>query len=706
MVLELPPEHSTIMTTPVLTSRHDDVLVLSLDNPPVNGLGASVRSALMSELQKALADRSVAAVVLTGKGKMFSAGADIREFGKEPPAGTPSLPEVIDAVEGSAKPVVAAIHGVAAGGGLELALGCHARLVSGDARLGLPEVTLGIIPGAGGTQRLPRLIGVRAALELIVEGKLVPAKEALALGIVEGIPEGDIVDAAIDRARALARSPEPLRRTSEGSVGDDAAAFGAAENTAAAKSRGFEAPLAAIEAVKAAVRLPAAHGFAREREIFRKLLSSDQARAQRHVFFAEREAAKIPDVPPETPSREVAAAGVVGCGTMGGGIAMCFANAGIPVVVLESDASALERGLEKIRGLYEASVSKGRLSREELDRRLALLSGTTDFTRLSDADIVVEAVFEEMDVKKDVFRRLDRICKEGAILATNTSSLDVNEIASSTSRPGSVLGTHFFSPANVMKLMENVRGTKTSKETIASVFRLSKRLDKIAVLVGVGDGFVGNRMLYAYRRQSDFLLEEGALPHEVDEAIVEFGLPMGPYAMADLTGLDIGWAVRKRQEAARPKHLRHSVVPDRVCELGRFGQKTGAGWYRYEKGSRNPIRDPEIEKLIEDRSRELGIERRKIGKEEIVERCIYALINEGAKILGEGIALRASDIDVVWIYGYGFPRYRGGPMFYADSVGVKKIYDAVERFHAEQGEWMRPAPLLERLARDGRRFAD
>jgi 3-hydroxyacyl-CoA dehydrogenase len=706
MVLELPLEHSIIMTSPILTSRRDEVLVLTLDNPPVNGLGAALRSALMSELEQGLADRGVSAIVLNGSGKMFSAGADIREFGKEPPAGTPSLPEVIDAVERSEKPVVAAIHGVAAGGGLELALGCHARLASSEARLGLPEVTLGIIPGAGGTQRLPRLIGVRAALELILEGKLVPAKEALALGIVDAIPDGDLVDATTEHARSLARSSERVRRTSEEGVADDAAAFSAAEKSAATRSRGFEAPFAAIEAVRAAVALPAAEGFAREREIFLKLLSSDQARAQRHVFFAEREAAKIPDVPPETPTRDVAAAGVVGCGTMGGGIAMCFANAGIPVVVVESEAAALERGLEKIRGLYEASFSKGRLSREERDRRLGLISGTTDFERLAGADIVVEAVFEEMEVKKDVFRKLDRSCKEGAILATNTSSLDVNEIASSISRPGSVLGTHFFSPANVMKLMENVRGEKTSKETIASVFRLAKRLDKIAVLVGVCDGFVGNRMLYAYRRQSDFLLEEGALPHEVDEALGEFGLPMGPYAMADLAGLDIGWAVRKRQEATRPKHLRHSVVPDRVCELGRFGQKTGAGWYRYDKGSRTPIRDPEIEKLIEDASRELGIPRRRIDKEEIVARCIYALINEGARILGEGIALRASDIDIVWIYGYGFPRYRGGPMFYADTVGVKKIHDAVVRFHADQGEWMRPAPLLERLAREGKRFQD
>ena len=676
----------------------DKVRVVFIDNPPVNGLGAAVRTHLMKELERALADEEVEAIVLAGKGKMFSAGADIREFGKQAPPGTPSLPDVIDAVERSTKPVVAAIHGVAAGGGLELALGCHARIASSDARLGLPEVTLGIVPGAGGTQRLPRLIGIREALGLITEGKLIPAPKAHALGILDEIASGDLLSAAASRA-----SGTPLRRTSELPVTDDPSAFAEAEK-AAAKSRGFEAPLAAIEAVKAAATLPAEQGFRKEREIFLKLVASDQSKALRHVFFAEREAAKIPDVPPDTNVKEIVSAGVIGCGTMGGGIAMCFANAGIPVVVAESDPSALERGLEKIFGLYESSRSKGRISKDEFERRMTLLSGTADFSRLSQTDIVVEAVFEEMDIKKSVFRDLDSICKPGTILATNTSSLDVNEIAGSTSRPSSVIGTHFFSPANVMKLMECVRGAQTSKETIASVFQLAKRLDKVAVLVGVCDGFVGNRMLYAYRRQADFLLEDGALPHEVDQAVVEFGLPMGPYAMADLAGLDIGWAVRKRQEATRPKPLRYSTIPDRICELGRFGQKTGAGFYRYEKGSRTPVPDPEIASLIEGVSKELGIERRPFTRDEIVERCIYALINEGAKILEEGIALRASDVDLVWIHGFGFPRYRGGPMFYADTVGLKKVYGAVARFHEEQGEWMRPAPLLERLAREGGTF--
>jgi len=676
----------------------DKVRVVFIDNPPVNGLGAAVRTHLKNELDRALADENVEAVVLIGKGRMFSGGADIREFGKEPPPATPLLPEIIDAVERSSKPVVAAIHGVAAGGGLELALGCHARIASPDARIGLPEATLGIIPGAGGTQRLPRLTGVREALGLITEGKLVSAAKAHALGFVDEVVEGDLLATAIERA---ARAP--LRRTSELPLSDDPLAFAEAEK-AAAKSKALQAPFAAIEAVKGAVSLPRAEGFRKEREIFLNLVGSDQSKALRHVFFAEREAGKIPDIPPDTRAKEIVSAGVIGCGTMGGGIAMCFANAGIPVDVVESDPAALERGLEKIRGLYESSLSKGKLSKEDFDERVQLISGTTDFSRLSSADIVVEAVFEEMGVKKGVFEKLDALCREGAILATNTSSLDIDEIAAATSRPASVIGTHFFSPANVMKLLECVRGARTSKETIASVFRLAKKLDKVAVLVGVCDGFVGNRMLYAYRRQADFLLEDGALPHEVDRALVDFGLAMGPYAMADLAGLDIGWAVRKRQEATRPKHLRYSTIPDRICELGRFGQKTGAGFYRYEKGSRTPIPDPEIASLIEGVSQELGIERRSFTPDQIVERCIYALINEGAKILEERIALRASDVDLVWIHGYGFPRYRGGPMFYADTVGVKKVYDAVARFHAEQGEWMKPAPLLEQLARAGGRF--
>lgn len=702
------------MTGSVAVTRNGPVQVLSIDNPPVNGLGAAVRRALAEELAKALADTDVEAIVIAGQGKMFCAGADIREFGHEPPPGTPQLPDVIDAVEASTKPVVAAIHGVAAGGGLELALGCHARVATPDARVGLPEVTLGIIPGAGGTQRLPRLIGVEAALDLIVSGKLIPAAEAKDLGFVDELVDisisisGDVGNAGniVEAAVAYAKTITTPRRSSEGELDADEAVFDAVKKNIAKKARGFEAPYAAIDALRAATELPMREGFAKEREIFLGLLNSVQARAQRHVFFAEREAAKVPDVPKDTKTADIQRAAVVGCGTMGGGIAMSFADAGIPVIVLESEEAALDRGLEKIRGLYQSSVKKGRLSKRDMDARLGRLQGTLAASELSDADIVIEAVFESMDVKKEVFRRLDEICKDDAILATNTSTLDVNEIADATKRPENVIGTHFFSPAHIMKLMENVRGEKTSKETVATVMKLSKRLGKVGVLVGVCDGFVGNRMLYAYRRQADFLLEEGALPQQVDSALYELGLPMGPFAMADLAGLDIGWAIRKRQAPARPKELRYSPIADRICEMDRFGQKTGAGWYRYEPGSRTPIPDPEIEKLIIEVSTELGFERRAIDDAEIVERCMYPLINEGAKILEEGIALRPSDIDIVWIYGFGFPRYRGGPMFYADTVGVDKVYEFMAKLYEEQGEWVKPAPVLEKLAKEGKSFKD
>ena len=696
------------MSSVVEVTQDGYVRVLTIKNPPVNGLGAAVRTALAEELTKALEDDGVKAIVVGGKGKLFCAGADIREFGKEPPPKTPRLPDVIDALEASTKPIVAAIQGVAAGGGLELALGCHGRVATVDARLGLPEVTLGIIPGAGGTQRLPRLIGVATALDIIVAGKLVPAPKAEKLGYVDQVVTDNVnvVDAAKDYARAIVAGDKPFRRASEGTVEAGDALFDEVTKSIAKKARGFIAPYAAIDAVRASVELPIKEGFAREREIFIGLVNSIQAQAQRHVFFAERAIAKIPDVPKDTPAQEIGRVGVVGCGTMGGGIAMSFANAGFPVIVLESNEAFLERGLEKIRGLYASSVSKGRLSQDDMDERVGRLHGTLEASELADADLVVEAVFEEMDVKKDIFRRLDEICKDDTILATNTSTLDVNEIADATKRPELVIGTHFFSPANIMKLMENVRGEKTSKKTIATVMKLSKKLGKVGVLVGVCDGFVGNRMLYAYRRQADFLLEEGALPRQVDSALFDFGLPMGPFAMADLAGLDIGWAIRKRQAPTRPKELRYSPIPDRICEMERFGQKTGAGWYRYEEGSRTPIPDPEIEALVVEVSKELGFERRAISDEEIVERCMFPLINEGAKILEEGVALRPGDIDIVWIYGYGFPRYRGGPMFYADTVGVDKIHETMVRLHDEQGEWMKPAPLLTQLAKEGKSFKD
>ena len=691
--------------------RHGDVALLRLTNPPVNGLSFAMRAALGESVAEALADDSIAALVIAGAGRMFCGGADIREFSAPPPPGATSLPAVLDEIEASPKPVVAAIHGVAAGGGMEVALACHVRLAAPGTRLGLPEVTLGILPGAGGTQRMPRLIGVEAALDVIVGGRLHPVDKAVALGFVDERVDGDLEAAAIARARRLAASGAPLRRASQLEEHLDAARgrpeiFERFRKGMARRARGFDAPYACVACVEKALTLPYPEALRNERAEFNRLRESDQSAAQRHAFFAEREVAKIPDVPKDTPTRPVAAAAVVGCGTMGGGIAMSIANAGLPVTVLESSREALDRGMGIIRKNYAATVSKGRLSQAEMDARLARITPTLDDDALREADVVIEAVFEEMPLKKEVFARLDRVCKREAILATNTSTFDVNEIAASTSRPEQVIGTHFFSPANVMKLMENVRGERTSAQTIATIMKLSKTLGKVGALVGVCDGFVGNRMLYAYRRQADFLLEEGALPAQVDKAIYDFGLPMGPYQMADLTGLDVSWRVRKAQAPTRPAHLRYSPIADRICEMGRYGQKTGAGWYRYEEGSRVPMPDPAIHDLITRVSEELGIARRAIADDEIVPRCLYPLVNEGAKILDEGLALRASDIDVIWMHGYGFPRYRGGPMFWADLVGLRTIHDTMSRLHDEHGEWLKPAPLLERLARKGKGFGD
>ena len=585
------------------------------------------------------------------------------------------------------------------------------RLATPDARVGLPEVTLGILPGAGGTQRMPRLVGIPAALDLIVNGKLVPAKKALALGIIDDIVEGDIVDAAVAHARRMVSENLPIRRAS---ALDDKVVeargtpevFDDFRKTMARRARGFEAPFACVDCVEAAVNLPFAEGIVTERARFRELVASDQSKAQRHAFFAERQVTKIPDVPKSTPTLSLDTAAVIGCGTMGGGIAMNFANAGIPVTVFEVSQEALDKGLDVIRKNYAATVSKRRLSQNEMDQRLSLISTTVDYADLATVDVVVEAVFEDMALKKEVFGKLDTACKPGAILATNTSTLDVDEIAAATNRPDKVIGTHFFSPANVMKLMENVRGEQSSPETIATIMKLSKAIGKVGVLVGVCDGFVGNRMLYAYRRQSDFLLEEGALPAQIDKVIYDFGMPMGPYAMGDLAGLDVGWRIRQQQAATRPPHLRYSTVADHVCELGRFGQKTGAGWFRYEEGSRTPIPDPIVDELILKISQENGFTRREVGDQEILERCMYPLVNEGAKILEEGLAQRASDIDVIWMYGYGFPRFRGGPMFWADLVGVQTIYDTMSRLHDEHGDWLEPAPLLKRIAEQGKGFRD
>ena len=691
--------------------RRGDVALLRLTNPPVNGLSFAMRAALDASLAEALADESIAALVIAGAGRMFCGGADIREFSAPPPPGATLLPAVLDKIEASSKPVVAAIHGVAAGGGMEVALACHVRLAAPGTKLGLPEVTLGILPGAGGTQRMPRLIGFEAALDVIVGGKLHPVDKAVALGFVDERIDSDLEATAIARARQLAADGAPLRRASQLEEHLDAARarpeiFERFRKGMAKRARGFDAPYACVECVEKALTLPYPEALKHERVVFNRLRESDQSAAQRHAFFSEREVAKIPDVRKDTPTVPIAVAGVVGCGTMGGGIAMSIANAGIPVTVLESSQEALDRGMAIVRKNYAATVSKGRLSQAEMDARLARITPTLDDDALREADVVIEAVFEEMPLKKEVFARLDRVCKPDAILATNTSTLDVNEIAASTSRPEQVIGTHFFSPANVMKLVENVRGERTSAQTIATVMKLSKTLGKIGALVGVCDGFVGNRMLYAYRRQADFLLEEGALPAQVDKAIYDFGLPMGPYQMADLTGLDVSWRVRKAQAPTRPAHLRYSPIADRICEMGRYGQKTGAGWYRYEEGSRVPIADPTIHDLIARVSEELGIARRAIADDEIVPRCLYPLVNEGAKILDERLALRASDIDVIWMHGYGFPRYRGGPMFWADLVGLRTVHGTMSRLHDEHGEWLKPAPLLKRLAEEGKGFRD
>jgi|RhiMethySRZTD1v2_1073278.scaffolds.fasta_scaffold03223_8 3-hydroxyacyl-CoA dehydrogenase len=687
--------------------RRGAIGVITVNNPPVNALSQGVRQGLADALAKGIADEGARALVLIGGGRTFIAGADIREFGKPPMP--PDLNAVIAQYEGSPKLVVAAIHGTALGGGLEVAFGCHYRCAVAGGQVGFPEVKLGLLPGAGGTQRLPRLTGPEAALPLIVAGDPIPAAKAQALGIIDEIVPGDLLEGACAYAERLVAEGKPRRKIRD--LGDkvrgtNPAVFAEFRKGLERSARGFFAPFRCVDAVEAAATLPFDEGLTRERELFAQCMQSTQSKAQIHVFFSEREVGKIPDVPKETPVKAIASAAVIGAGTMGGGIAMNFANAGIPVRVLEMNPDALDKGLAVVRKNYAATVEKGRLSQKDMDARMALIQGTLAYDVVAEADIVVEAVFEEMDVKKTVFDRLDKVAKPGAILASNTSTLDIDQMANATSRPGQVIGTHFFSPANVMRLLEIVRGKATSKETIATTMELARRIRKVGVLVGNCDGFVGNRMLAPYLREAEFLVEEGATPQQVDKVIYDFGLPMGPFAMGDMAGLDVGWRIRKGKEATRNRRLRYSPVADRICEMGRFGQKTGAGWYRYEKGSRAPVPDPEIEALVAKTAKEGGIERRAVGDEEILKRCVYALINEGAKILEEGFALRPSDIDIIYIYGYGFPVHRGGPMFYADTVGPAAVYDDVCKLQKQHGELWQPAPLLERLAREGRKFRD
>lgn len=694
------------MSNLVTYTRRGTVGFITVDNPPVNALSAGVRRGIVECLAQAAADVEAKSLVLICAGRTFIAGADITEFGR--PLEDPDLNAVIAALEDSPKPVIAAIHGTALGGGLETALGCHYRCAAPFAQVGLPEVKLGIIPGAGGTQRLPRVAGVKAALEMITSGEPIPAAKAHALGIVDEIIDENLEGAAAFAEKVVAEG-RPLRRIRDLSDKleegrQSPGIFAEFRKALAQTKRGFEAPQRGVDAVEAAVNLPFEKGLEREREIFGEALFSTQSFAQRHLFFAERQVSKIPDIPKDQPTLPIRSAAVIGAGTMGGGIAMNFANAGIPVVLIDSTRELLDKGLAVIRKNYAATVSKGKLSQEKMDQRIGLIEPALDYAALKDVDIVVEAVFEEMDIKKEVFRKLDAACKPEAILATNTSTLDVNEIAAVTLRPEKVLGLHFFSPANVMKLLEIVRAAKTSKETLATALSLAKTIKKVGVVVGVCDGFVGNRMVHGYIREAMFLLEEGALPQQVDKAIYDFGFPMGPLQMSDLAGLDVGWRIRKRQAATRPRDERYSAIGDKLCEQGRYGQKTGAGFYRYEPGNRNPVPDPEVEALIIAESKAVGIERRAISDEEIVKRCIYPLINEGARILEEGIALRAGDIDIIYIYGYGFPVFRGGPMFYADSLGLENVYKDISTFHKVHGKLWEPAPLLERLAKEGKTF--
>jgi 3-hydroxyacyl-CoA dehydrogenase len=686
-------------------SLRDGIAVIALNNPPVNGLSNALRAGILEGLKKADADPAVKAAILIGSAKAFSGGADIREFNTV--RTKPELPDVNAQQDAMSKPLVAAIGGFALGGGLELALACHYRVAAPKAQLGVPEVKLGILPGSGGTQRLPRAIPLEEAVRMMTTGNPISSEKAKELGLVDEIVQADLLDGAIAFTKKLlaeGKGPRRLRDQKANFDSDPKAYFTALREQVAKESKGYPAPLEIVACVEAAATLPFDEGRKVERERFAKLLASNESKALRHMFFAERQTAKIPDVPEDTPQRPVKKAAVVGAGTMGAGIAMCFANAGIPVTLIDMKAEAVDRGLITIRKNYAGTMSKGRLKQEDMDKRLNLIKGSTDLADVAEADVIVEAVFERMDVKQDLFGKLDAIAKPGAILATNTSTLDVDQIAQATKRPQDVIGTHFFSPANVMRLLEVVRGRKTGKDVLATTMKLGKTLKKVPVVSGVCDGFIGNRMLEMYVQQSLFLLDEGATPQQVDGALQKWGLAMGPFAMYDMAGNDIGWEIRKRRARERPE-LVYSKFADRVCELGRFGQKTGKGFYLYEAGSRKPVPDPEIETMLERYRQEIGVTPRQIPDDEIVARCMYALANEGAKILQEGIALRASDIDMVYLTGYGFPPYRGGPMFYADTVGLESVLNSIRDFEkGYQGAQWQPAPLLVKLAKESRRF--
>jgi 3-hydroxyacyl-CoA dehydrogenase len=694
---------------PVVFKKNGEIAVLTINNPPVNTLAKEVRISLASYLESANQDADVLAIVICGSGRNLCGGADIREFNTPDREVQPMSRDLMNLLEESKKPIVAAIHGPTLGGGLELALGCHYRVADKLASIGLPEVQRGVIPGAGGTQRLPRLIGLQPAIKMITSGLPVDAIEALKLGIVDLLSTNDLLEDSIAFAKQIIANNSGPRRISimkiEGSLEENTKLIEKHRLQLKKSAPGLSAPTYALESINNAVIMAFDEGLKAEAELSRISMGSDQSRSLVHAFFAERQAGKIPDISSDTILRPIKKATIIGAGTMGGGIAMSFVNAGVPVILIETSRENLANGISRIESNYKTSVKRGRLTEEEMAIRLSRITASTSYKDMGDSDIVIEAVYEEIDVKRNVFKEIDRFSRGDAILATNTSTLDVNKIALFTNRPESVLGTHFFSPANVMKLLEIVRADRTSKDIVASVMAMAKEINKVGVVVGVCDGFVGNRMLAPYFRQCDFLVEEGAMPQDIDNVVEEYGFRMGPFRVSDLAGLDISWAIEKRRAETRPLDERFSPLLDRICQLGRYGQKTGAGWYLYE-GGRKAIPDPVIEEIIYARSHEMSLNRRIIEDDEILQRCLYSMINEGAKILEDGLAIRSSDIDVIWLHGYGFPRHRGGPMFYADLVGLRNVCDTLDEFHREWGDKWQPSGLLRSLADSDSSFGE
>ncbi len=688
------------LTEAATLTIQEGIGIISINNPPVNALGIAVRKGIADGIDQAVKDNQVKAIIIICEGRTFCAGADIREFG-QPPI-DPNLPEVLEVLDASPKPTLAAIHGTAFGGGLETALSCHFRVGVSTAQFGLPEVKLGLLPGAGGTQRLPRVVGPEKALKMIAIGNPIGAAEALEVGLIDELIEGDLKDGALNFMKKVLDENRPLKKVSENNEQVEAAkgnseVFDSFRKTIARKARGFEAPENCIKAVEAAVNLPFNEGLQRERELFKELMQGHQSAAQRYAFFAERQVAKIPDIPKDTPQLDIKKVGVIGGGTMGGGIAMNFVNAGFPVTLIETKQEFLDRGLSTIKKNYDITASKGKMSSEDIDKRMSLITGSLSLDDLADVDLVIEAVFENMDLKKEIFTKLDGICKQDAILATNTSYLDVNEIAAVTKRPESVIGLHFFSPANVMRLLEVVRGEKTSKSVLATSMAIGKKIKKVAVVVGVCFGFAGNRMFTKRTQESNQAVLEGASLEQVDKVIYNFGFPMGPFVLRDLIGMDVGW---------NPKATSGSTIQEIMCEAGRLGQKSGKGFYKYEAGNRAPVPDPEAAQMISDFAAKKGYQNREVSDDEIEKRAIYVLINEGAKILEEGIAVRPSDLDIIWINGYGWPIYLGGPMFYADLIGLDKVLATLKEFESRFGEDWKPAALIEKLVGEGKGFKD